>query len=353
MIDFRGGASGGILAVDPYVFDELLARYSASVQPQSGLQSLGGAGGLSGARLWRFHSRDGDLVLRAWPPDGPGPEHLKRVHHWLFLTEDMGFTPVPVRDLAGQSLQDFEGTHWEIAPWLKGQADSSHPPALPHLQAAFAGLAAFHQRLACEQTEGVSPGLRLRTEAVTHLVEGGLDRLETAIQRRPGSPRSLPAAALRWLTLARTVAPRMLDSLRKASALVIRIQPCLRDARPEHFLFEGNSLTGIVDFGAMGVDTVSGDLARLIGEWLDGDSTTRGRALEAYERIRPLKPAEITLIGVFESSADLLIGERWVRWHYLENRRFDDPQAVASGLARGLRRLERLASHLAQDSFIK
>lgn len=278
---------------------------------------------------------------------------MKRVHRWLFLTEDIGFTPVPVRDLTGHSLQDFEGAHWEITPWLKGQADSSHPPALAHLQAAFAGLAAFHQRLACEQTEGVSPGLGLRTEAVTHLIEGGLERLEAAIQRRPGSPRSVSAAALRWLTLARTVAPRMLDSLNKAAELVIRIQPCLRDARPEHFLFEGDRLTGVVDFGAMGVDTVSGDLSRLIGEWLDGDSTTRGRALEAYGGIRPLKPAEITLIGVFESSADLLIGERWVRWHFLENRRFDDPHAVGNGLARGLRRLERLASHLAHDTLFK
>jgi Ser/Thr protein kinase RdoA (MazF antagonist) len=339
--------------VDPQVFDELLARYGAGVQPQSGLESLGGAGGLSGARLWRFQSRDGDFVLRAWPPDGPGPEHLKRVHRWLFLTEDMGFTPVPVRDLMGRSLQDFEGAQWEITPWLKGQADAANPPAPAHLRAAFVGLAAFHQKLACEETEGVSPGLGLRTEAVTQLVAGGLDRLEIAIQRRPGSPKSLSAAALRWLTLARTVAPRILDSLKKASALVVRIQPCLRDARPEHFLFEGDNLTGIVDFGAMGIDTVSGDLSRLVGEWLDGDSTTRSRAFEAYGGGRPLEPAELTLIGVFESSADLLIGERWVRWHYLENRRFDDPQAVGNGLGRGLRRLERLASRLAHDSLVK
>ena len=73
--------------------------------------------------------------------------------------------------------------------------NSSQPPALAHLRAAFAGLAQFHERLACEQTEGVSPGLKLRTETITHLVDGGLDRLETAIQRRPDSPRSHSAAA--------------------------------------------------------------------------------------------------------------------------------------------------------------
>ena len=137
----------------------------------------------------------------------------------------------------------------------------------------------------------------------------------------------------------------------RASALVSCLQPCLRDARAEHFLFEGEQLTGLVDFGAMGVDSVAGDLARLIGEWLDGDTRARGDALEAYERVRPLEPAEIILIGVFETSADLLIGERWVRWHYVEGRRFDDPQAVSKGLARGLKRLERLARELTGSSF--
>ncbi len=61
--------------------------------------------------------------------------------------------------------------------------------------------------------------------------------------------------------------------------------------------------------------------------------------------MRPLLPTEVSLIAVFERSADLLIGERWLRWHYLEARRFEDPQAVAKGLARGLRRLERPASY--------
>ena len=81
----------------------------------------------------------------------------------------------------------------------------------------------------------------------------------------------------------------------------------------------------------MGVDTVAADLARLIGEWLDGDPAARREALASYEQVRPLDPAEARLIAVFETTTALLIGERWVRWHYVENRRFDDPKAVAKG----------------------
>jgi homoserine kinase type II len=256
---------------------------------------------------------------------------------------ELGFIPVPVRDRAGRSLQEYAGRLWELSPWLAGAADSSHPPAPAHLAAAFRGLAAVHQRLSCEQQDGLSVGLQQRRDALVHLLDGGFDSLDAAINRQPGPTTGHDTAALRWLALARAMAPELLETLERAAIQVVRIQPCLRDARPDHFLFEDDRLTGLVDFGAMGVDAVAGDLARLIGEWLDGDSRLRGAALSAFECIRSLDPAEIALIDVFESSADLLIAGRWVRWHYLENRRFDDPQAVPDGLARGLKRLERRA----------
>jgi homoserine kinase type II len=338
--------------VNPRTFDELLAGYPSWVQPRAPIEPLGGAGGFSGARLWRFRSERDVLVLRAWPSDGPDRERLERIHHWRLVMAPLDFVPVPVRDRGGRSLQEYEGRFWEICPWLAGEADSSHPPAAQRLAAAFRGLAALHLRLACEEETGVSLGLGQRRDAVRELLAGGLDSLEAAIRRQPGPPAGHDTAALRWLALARAIAPDLLVSLERAARTVVRIQPCLRDARPDHFLFEDDRLTGLVDFGAMGVDTIAGDLARLIGEWLDGDSDARGEALSAYERIRPLDPAETALIGAFERSADLLIAGRWVRWHYVENRRFDDPKAVPDGLARGLKRLERLAHELMHARFV-
>ena len=51
---------------------ELLTRYPRPFRPMDEPEPLGGAGGLSGARLWRYRSERGPLVLRAWPPHGPG-----------------------------------------------------------------------------------------------------------------------------------------------------------------------------------------------------------------------------------------------------------------------------------------
>jgi homoserine kinase type II len=123
----------------------------------------------------------------------------------------------------------------------------------------------------------------------------------------------------------------------------VALQPCLRDARPEHFLFSGDRVTGLVDFGAMAIESVAADLARLLSEWVGPDRSARAEGLAAYTPIRPLDGFELALIDVFEDSAALLGAGRWVRWHFLEGRVFDDPSAVAGGIARGLDRLARRA----------
>jgi Ser/Thr protein kinase RdoA (MazF antagonist) len=328
--------------------DELLDRYPVWIQPLSALESLGGGGGQSGARLWRFCAEQGQLVLRAWPTHGPGRAHLEQVHRRLFATADLGFVPVPCRDRAGRSLQDWHGSLWEVTPWLAGIADLSCPPELEHLRLAFTGLATFHERLKHEQIHESSPGLRNRRDTLAALVRGGFVTLESAMDRAL-THSALKADEYSWLALARQLAPILLEPLEQSAARIIRVQPCLRDARPEHFLFEGARLSGLVDYGAMGVDSVAGDLARLLGEWSGGDPTARREALDSYEQVRPLDALEASLIRVFESATALLIGERWVRWKYVEGRRFDDPNSFAKGLKRSLNQLHRLDRQVARS----
>lgn len=321
----------------------LLARYPAGVRPLDDPEPLGGAGGLSGARLWGYRSARGPLVLRRWPPHGPGRAHLERVHEWLRRAGDLGFVPVPIADRSGQTLTEWDDALWELAPWMPGASDPSRPPAPGRLRSAFAAIAAFHARLGDERRCGTSPGLAQRHAAIAGLLAGDFDAMERSI--RPAQDESRPTA-LRWLERAREVAPRLIEPLRAAAGRVVPLQPCLRDARPDHVLFEGDRVAGLVDFGAMGIDCVAGDLARLLGEWLDGDLSGRAEALAAYERVRPLDAGEAALIEAFEMAADLLVGERWIRWQVIEGRRFDDPTAVARGLARGAERLARRASAL-------
>lgn len=326
---------------------ELFDRYATRFHPCSQLAALGGGGGLSGSRLWRYHAEHGELLLREWPVAGPGRPHIEQIHRWLSLVADLAFVPVPISDLTGQTVQAWCGWLWEITPWMAGSPDLCRPPAHPHVQLAFSGLAQFHQRLAKEHVKVLSAGLRQRRDETARLIDGGFDSLEPAIMSDGESQPADRERAIAWLALARQFAPAVLALLERESGRLIRAQPVIRDARPEHFLFDNARLSGLVDFGAMGIDSVATDLARLIGEWFDGDRGLRGEALEAYESVRPLDPVEAQLIAVFEAGTALLIGEHWTRWHFVEKRHFDDPQAVTRGLERGLSRVERLACELA------
>jgi homoserine kinase type II len=320
----------------------VLARYPASVQPLSGPEPIGNAGGASGARLWRLRSGGGTLVLRAWPDCGPGRETLGQIHAWLGEASVLGFVPAPIRGLDGRTLQEVGGRLWELAPWMPGSPDPGRPPAPGRVRAGFAGLASLHQAWAHRRSVGPSPGLADRVREMELLLRSGFAELDAATTRPGGGPEV--DLARRWLALARSSAPRVLDHARRAAGRRVPLQPCVRDVRPDHLLFEGDRLTGLVDFGAMAIDTVAADLARLMAEWLGDDRVRRAEALSAYEAIRPLDAGETSSIPVFEKTAALLGGGHWARWHFLEGRTFDDSEAVVHGLRHGLDRVIGLAA---------
>jgi Ser/Thr protein kinase RdoA (MazF antagonist) len=105
-------------------------------------------------------------------------------------------------------------------------------------------------------------------------------------------------------------------------------------------------VTGLIDYGAMDVESVAADLARLNGAWLplpDGRAL-REEGMNSYASVARLDPNHIPIARAFEAAADVLIGERWVRWRFREGRVFDDPKADADGIARGFDRVRRLAA---------
>ena len=316
----------------------LFDRYPASSRPISALESLGNAGGLSGSKLWRFRPGRGVLVARCWPSNGPGRDRLEIIHAWLSLVRDLNFIPMPIPTVDGQTIVFDQDRLWEVTPWMPGLADLARPPSPARLRSGFAGLAAFHARLASTRAEGPSPGLAHRVVEIERLMLGEFDAIRGRIDRASEDPCSPLARS--WLDRAVVLAPRLAESTRRAAVRPLPLQPCLRDARPDHFLFEGDRLTGLVDFGAMGRDSVSGDLARLLAEGVGPDRSSRVAALDAYEAIRPLSESEVRSIEDFERANALLGAARWARWHFLERRTFDDPEAVLRGLRRGLERLE-------------
>lgn len=315
---------------------EVLESYPESIRPRSGTTPLGNAGGLSGARLWRFDATAGPVVARAWPPEMDAAR-LARIHGWMGEAVHLGFVPAPIADRRGRTYRSAGGRLWEVAPWMPGRAVADRPPSTAEVGAGFLALGAFHRALARHRMEGPSPGLRARLAELAALRREGFDALDRVLDRAGADPFAVRAR--RWLDLARARAGSVAEGLRAEAERVVPLQPCLRDARPDHLLFVGDRVAGLVDFGAMGIETIAADLSRLMAEWIGPDRGLRAEALAAYATSRPLEGVEVDQIAAFERTGAVLGGARWVRWHFVEGRRFDDPAAVVKGLRRALDRM--------------
>jgi Ser/Thr protein kinase RdoA (MazF antagonist) len=316
----------------------LFDLYPADTRPITKVASLGNAGGLSGASLYRFRAGRGELVARRWPDGRRTPTVLANIHDWVGRAGDLGFVPVPLPTLDGRTVVEWHDQTWEISPWMPGTADLTRPPSIAHIRLAFGGLAAFLNRVARDRTFGPSPGLTYRLADLRRLRSGDLAGLRARVEQSPLDP--VTPLARRWFDRAVALLPTVGESTALAERRPLPLQPCLKDARPHHFLFEGDRLSGLVDFGSMAVDSVAGDLARLLGEGVGPDRGARGEALAAFEAIRPLSADELRSIEAFERSGALLAPWSWVHWHYFARRTFDEPGAVVKGLARCLDRLD-------------
>jgi homoserine kinase type II len=93
-------------------------------------------------------------------------------------------------------------------------------------------------------------------------------------------------------------------------------------------LFEGDRVTGIVDFGAMQYDHVAADIARLLGSFA-GDQLELWRAgLGAYRGLQSLTERERLLVDMYDKSGLLLGGIHWLQWVFVDGREFVNRRAV-------------------------
>jgi homoserine kinase type II len=121
----------------------------------------------------------------------------------------------------------------------------------------------------------------------------------------------------------------------------VPVQPCLCDLWRDHLLFVGDQLTGLVDYGALKVDHVAVDLARMLGSLVEDDAPSWESGLKAYRRLRPFSPSDEHLARMLDRSGTILGLANWLRWLYHNGRTFEDLSAVANHLECLICRIER------------
>jgi Ser/Thr protein kinase RdoA (MazF antagonist) len=176
-----------------------------------------------------------------------------------------------------------------------------------------------------EDTKGVKD-VAFVTDGVASLIKdsswpsclGGFSEMVSAESGREARHSEMPGFETLVLRLAELVsrhASAVRNELQLAAQTTVPLQPVLRDVWHDHVLFTGDDVTGLIDASACRSESVSADLARLLGSLL-GEDDREGWdfALTAYQRLRPLSVAELALIPVLDRSGVLLSAVTWLEW---------------------------------------
>ena len=320
---------------------EVLANYSLQMGPIRRLKFLAGAGGWSGSLLWRVEAASGqDYCLRRWPAEHPSAERLELIHSILEHVGSHGFEklPTPIRTASG-TFVTHENHLWELALWLRGEAVSGAYPSTERLRAAMRALADFHVAAATfYRSIGFAPTITERLRIFHKLQGGDLHAIETAL-RRPLDPLLDIRAQPLFEAASSALADDCWNHLAAHARDQLPLQPAIRDIHRDHVLFLGDEVSGIIDFGALRIDTPLADVARLLGSMAGNDAHLRETALDAYSGRRaaregeapaePLSPHERKLINVLDQTVLILSVFSWLRWLYMERRDMGPAEPIA------------------------
>ncbi len=328
-------------------YQSVLRCYPADCQPTQ-VEFLDTAGGLSSARLWRLTTPRGRLLLRRWPTEHPPRERLEFIQAVLWHVQQEGChkVPLPLETSAHRGYVEHAGYLWELAPWLPGESNYLQAPSLVRLRNAMTALAEFHQAVSsfplAEPAQCPSPGIAERLAQLRSLLDGEFEHLRVLVQSARDGYQPWAAQIIELFPRA---APQVVTALERASRVEVSVIPCLRDIWHENVLFEGDAVSGLIDFGSLRPENVSADVARLLGSMAEDDRALWREGFAAYEALRPLSEDEAMLTTVFDSSGVLMGGVNWLTWIYERGRTFEQPAAVQSRLQYFCRRLAHLAEN--------
>jgi Ser/Thr protein kinase RdoA (MazF antagonist) len=302
---------------------------------------LGNRGGFSGVRLWRCEGVAGCLCLRAWPAHKTAA-WVRDLHRLMesACRQGLNFVPAVYATSEGNTVVEAAGRAWELTQWLAGQADFEENPSPGRLDSACEALAKLHCAwepftAPAEPCPAVRRRLRVLTDWQALVTSGWRPQIPSAPHLDPLWPlverawRGLPG----WLQEVSGCLEAWIDYR-------CPVQPCLCDPWHDNLLFEGDRLTGLVDYGTVKNDHVAVDVARMLGSLVGDDMGGWERGLRAYRQVREFTANEEQLAYRLDRTGTILGVVNWLRLLYYEGRSYEDLSAVARRLDSLLNRIE-------------
>ena len=312
---------------------------------------LGNAGGFSGSRVWHgLAAGSVAFCLKAFPPRRPVAWLLERIiHPWMRAAIEAGLAFVPAIESTrtGRTVAEVGGRVWEVTAWMPGRADFHANPTSAKLAAAVTAVAGIHEAWArirgraMDHAVGPCPAIGRRWRAIAdweHLTGRKGWRPQFADPHDPVRPHAEAAWGLLPVAIRRAR-----DDLSPWLGRTVNAHPCLCDVWHDHILYDGDRVTGVIDFGAAKVDHPAVDLARLLGSLIPDDAIRMSEALDVYRTIRPLPEPE--LVPLLDRTGVVVAVTNWLRWLYEARREYADRAAIAERMAGLVRRLAATTSY--------
>ncbi|GHT28089.1 hypothetical protein FACS18942_08190 [Planctomycetales bacterium] len=334
----------------------ILSSYPAEYQPAE-VSLLDTVPSLSICRHWRVSSPDITFLLRRIPFNCITKEHLQfqQAVLWQAVCEGITFVPLPLETKRHKGFVSYGGGYWELLPWFPPQEEldsqcssadgllsvnnSPNSNILFRIVSAMMSLAQFHIAVSTFPVPNCSVSISEKCGEQLSLwkyyLGGHLHKLHNILSNALSNPQycsrlpnyaALADCGFRAIEQALLYTGQAMSMLKKGAEVPVPIQVIIGNVCGRHLRFDEDGLCGIIDFKELCIDSVSWDIASLLGSTAGCNSMLWSAGIKAYQSIRPLTRNEMFLIKTFELSPFLLKALDYLAKVFLEDQLFTDRQ---------------------------
>ncbi|MGL6195003.1 MAG: hypothetical protein ACRC2T_09300 [Thermoguttaceae bacterium] len=334
--------------VDRRTIQMILSEYPKDHQSED-VYPVSHVSGLSGAQYWKVDAPAGVFCLRRWPKGVPTVDRIQYMQAvlWYAVVEGFDLVPLPCETLKHNGYVTANGCIWEMLPWMSGAKEPRNTPLVRskkqktevmRIVSAMLTLAHFHESTAefplPNEPVGVSEAIEQHLKKWKEWVNGRIALLLAQIRNHEREENSRLDADLIKNSLAMVghflaLGASGLTMFNRGRRLFVPIQPSIGNADRRHLLFDHNGVCGMLDFKSLGADSVSLDIATLIGSMAGNDPDLWAAGLKAYKSVRPLSDEEMYLISAFDFAEMTLSGLALLEQIYMRKIAFRKEQLEA------------------------
>lgn len=268
--------------------------------------------------VYRIETLAACYSMKRWPVTAER-ERLLEIHRFQSYLADTrkSLTPGLVKWSNGETLLEADDAYWEIADWKSGAPiENLGDVNDEQIRQCAEALASIHSRSESYHTQvGVSPGIQQRVDGMIAAIQPCTDKRRRFLESISAYDKYVAANVLKDISIrSMRVIPSLLDSVQRLSKKSVKCFWILRDVWRQHILFQGNRISGMIDFGAARMDWPGLDLVRAFGTLMFESDPRWTMAIMHYLNQRGDDSLELADIRMIHRASVALSALQWLDW---------------------------------------